>query len=171
MFLQTSDQNFSELNKKMVPNPFEQIHIDGYSPSKPWCAPAALAQLEKSDIADHMPFPTVEELDNEIDFWPDSVNPFHSNLPISISDDKVNPDQVNTLATSVIPQTSTSTSIPALIQSHSKLYFISHKLPNNERKEWRLIQVNLDKSMRDRPQCLQDGNFYCHFYIQHPKRY
>ena len=82
--IQTSDQNFSELNKKMASNPYEKIHIDGYSPSQPWCAPAALAQLEKMDIAQYPPFPSVEELDNEIDNWPDSVNPFFNFDPTPI---------------------------------------------------------------------------------------
>ena len=157
--INTSDRNFSELNKKMVSNPYEKIRIDGYSPSQPWCAPAAYAKLEKMDPIQYPTFPTVEELDNEIDNWPDSVNPFIPSDPTPIQQNNTVPDQDSIPALPAITQTPLSLSLPALIRSHSKLYFISHKQPNSERKEWKLIQVNLDLSMKNRPQCLQDGKF------------
>ena len=166
--ISSSDQIFSELNKKTIEHPFEQIHIDGYSPSKPWCAPAAVAQLENTDTSQApLAFPTVEELDNEIDFWPESNNPFTDTTPVFESDTNVGPDQVSTLNTTAIQHPPLSSLLPALIRSISKLFFISFKLDNQDRREWKLMQVDLDKSMKLRPSCLQDGSFLCYFYLLH----
>ena len=166
--INSSDQIFSELNKKTVPNPYEHIHIEGFNPSKPWCAPAAVAKLENTgDYEAPMAFPTVEELDNEIDSWPESNNPFTDNTPVFGTNTEADLDHVSTLNTSAIPQPPLHSFIPSLIQSESKLFFISHKLPEQDRKEWRLVQVDLTKSMKLRPSCLQDGSFLCDFYVLH----
>jgi hypothetical protein len=65
-----------------------------------------------------------------------------------------------------VPNTSSlSTSI---VKSNDRLFFISHEIPNSNRREWRLVRVNLEESMALRPTCLNDGRYLVEFYIIHP---
>jgi hypothetical protein len=73
--LQTSDHIFGKLDKKLSTNPYAIADIEGFTPSKPWTAPAALANIkEAKDEA--QTFPTVTEMDATYDSWPESGNPF-----------------------------------------------------------------------------------------------
>jgi hypothetical protein len=42
-------------------------------------------------------------------------------------------------------------------------------LPNQTRREWKLVQLDFAQSMAKSPSCLHDGNFIMNFYICHPK--
>lgn len=174
--IDTSDQIYSEFNKKVVQNPFEVIRIKGYNEAQPWAAPAASAQLHQVEM---IPFPTVEELDNEYDSWPDSYNPFspsvHHIMDKDTTDDTlVHPDQVNKTDMTMQafptldPSNDLSSFIASIIQSSDKLLFISYKQNNETRREWKLVQIDFDTSISNRPTCLQDGIFFVIFYIEHP---
>ena len=183
---ESSDHIFSELNKKSIENPFSRAHIQGYQPVKPWeTAAAATAQLTSSDTPDLPPFPSVEQLDSEYDSWPESGNPFStdkssdhiSSLGNDVmdsqhdishhSDDNTNTYQALPIITPA--PLSFSTLIQSIIMSDDKLFFISYQLPNESRREWKLVQLDFELSIRQYPTCLQDGKFIFNFLIEHPK--
>ena len=202
--IQSSDQIFSEFNKKTLPNPFKEAHIEGYTPATPWASSAAAAHshLESSQPSPSMiasdtaieAFPTVEDLDEEFDSWPELSNPFspttvviensqgtsghntatcHSSATISGTDNTTYSSPASITANntasinSSIPQFSSL--IQQIIKSDDKLFFISYKKPNEQRREWKLVQLDFKQSMLKSPQCLQDGIFIMNFMIQHPK--
>ena len=57
---------------------------------------------------------------------------------------------------------------PKIIQSSSKLFFISHRVPGCSQQEWSLVQVALKDSLKLHPHGLQDGKFLVEFYMCHP---
>jgi hypothetical protein len=52
------------------------IGIEGYVPSQTWSPAAATTQLNLVLLEDIPPFPTLQELDNNFDGWPELGNPF-----------------------------------------------------------------------------------------------
>eukprot|EP00978_Attheya_sp_CCMP212_P035800 scaffold157897_cov33-Attheya_sp.AAC.1 len=54
-----------------------------------------------------------------------------------------------------------------IIKSKDKLFFITYSRPDKHRKEWKLVQLDFECSMKLYPNCLQDGKFIVNFYIQH----
>ena len=60
-----------------------------------------------------------------------------------------------------------STLFQQIIQSRNRLFFVSHSIGTASSREWRLVRVNLDKSMATNPTCMQDGQFLVEFYILH----
>ena len=73
--LECLDHVFRSINKPVVQHPYELASIKGFDPVKPWSTAKAALAITKPEI---ILFPTVEELDNEIDSWPDSISPFIS---------------------------------------------------------------------------------------------
>ena len=59
--------------------------------------------------------------------------------------------------------------IQSIIQSNDKLFFIAYNCPNENRKEWKLVQLDFSQSMKKHSSCLQDGKFIVNFLIMHPK--
>jgi hypothetical protein len=190
----SSDQIYSEFNQKIIDNPFSQAYIKGYNPTKPWeAAAAALSELCVPDtFIDIQHFPSIEELDATYDSWPESGNPFTPTIssdadlscttPISSQSRSSmdNTDHItnhSSLTPSPILNASTLPSsiqqFPSLIQSiiasDDKLFFISYKISNQVRREWKLVQLDFSQSMLKSPSCLQDGKFIMNFLIQHPK--
>jgi hypothetical protein len=53
-----------------------QTSVEGYEPAQPWGAPAATAGAQFASALNMPPFPTVQDLDNEFDGFPESGNPF-----------------------------------------------------------------------------------------------
>ena len=56
--------------------------------------------------------------------------------------------------------------IAEIIQSDDKLFFINHI--NSGRKEWNLVQVNLEKTFAHNPHVFSDGKFLVEYYVAHP---
>jgi hypothetical protein len=178
--IQSSDRIFGELDKKLSNNPYAVADIDGFLPSQPWAAPAALACVKEAQHA-ATPFPTVAEMDATYDSWPESGNPFVTDTESSALGQSQrgstrlglkhhdNPDQVVTLNTLAgIPASRPfSQTISDIVRSEDKLFFIAHSPTNETRKEWKLVQIDFDKSMQLHPSCLQDGKFLVNFLIQH----
>jgi hypothetical protein len=164
--IQSSDQAFGDLQKKTISNPYKLIGLDGYEASRPWSAPAAASQVQLA-VLNHIPdFPTVEELENEFDGWPESGNPFVDReiMTPAVPVEKVK-DGVLSLSTSI----RTKSSIVAdLVRSEDKLFFIAYSQEKSqERKEWKLVHVDFRRSLRQYPNCLQDGRFLIEFFIEH----
>jgi hypothetical protein len=181
--LQQSDRAFGELDKKLSDNPYAVADIDGFVPSQPWAAPAALATVREAELG-AMNFPTVEELDADYDSWPESGNPFSTVLESSLSGQpprgsgqatgrKQQPDadhtgHLHSLHTAMRPASHNFAHvIKDIIKSQDRLFFIAHSHSNETRKEWKLIQVDFDTSMQLHPSCLQDGKFLVNFLILH----
>jgi hypothetical protein len=188
--LETSDQLFGNLNKKPLDHPYQGADIRGYTPATPWAAaPAAVAELKSSGNHEEIPvFPTVETLDNEIDSWPESINPFKQssgddehqsdintgashtsaiNTPTDYRSDQQHPSALLSPLSSIKP--SFAHLLRSIISSQHKLFFIKYKSQSdNARIEWKLITINMEASMSKHPQCLQDGHFIADFFIQHP---
>ena len=75
--VEASDQAFGDLYRKTVSNPYRLIGLQGYEASQPWSAPASMLQVDTAHIRNvPPPFPSVQELDDEFDGWPESGNPF-----------------------------------------------------------------------------------------------
>jgi hypothetical protein len=168
--IQSSDQAFGDLQKKTISNPYRLVGLDGYSPSQPWAAPAALSQVGLAISQDVPAFPTVEELDNEYDGWPESGNPFINRdiLTPAAPNPRVQ-DGIMSLSTTVqTPMLTKSSIIADLVRSEDRLFFIAYAKENNqERREWKLARVNFQQSLQQHPHCLQDGRFLMEFFIEH----
>jgi hypothetical protein len=164
--IQSSDRSFGDLNKKTILNPYKLIGLEGYEASQPWAAPAAASKIHLAVLDDTPEFPTVKELDNEFDGWPESGNPF---IDREISTPAAPLESVtdNVLALSTTIRTK-STIVADLVRSEERLFFISYAPEQNqERKEWKLVQINFHKSLQQYPNCLQDGRFLIEFFIEH----
>jgi hypothetical protein len=161
--IHSSDQAYSDLNKKTTLQPYKIIGIEGYLPAQPWGAPAAAAKLNLAALEDVPPFPSLQELDYEYDGWPESGNPFiERETPAT---PKPNPNEIMTLPVTI---RSFSTVIADILKSEDKLCFISYsQMRSQKRKEWKLIRVDLKPSLQQHPRCLQDGRFLVEFFIEH----
>jgi hypothetical protein len=74
--MESSDHNFRNLHKKTVPDPYRIVGLEGYEPSQPWSTSKHATQL-KLALLNNMPsFPTLQDLDNEFDGWPETGNLF-----------------------------------------------------------------------------------------------
>jgi hypothetical protein len=193
--LHSSDQIYSEINKKIIKNPFSRAFIEGYTPTKPWeAAAAAMLQISQSteDSSIIPEFPPVEQLDAKYDSWPESGNPFtptiyfkHDDISTASSSSQSKESSSNTDPiihnTSVTPNLTSNATLnhgsiqpfPSLIQSiissNDKLFFITYNLPNQSQKEWKIVQLDFNQSMKKYSNCLQDGKFIMNFLIEHPK--
>ena len=111
-------------------------------------------------------FPTCQELDNEFDGWPESGNPLVEDSRIP----EPTPPSIIIDNTAVLHATirSPATIIADLVRSEDQLFFVAYAPQRSqERKEWKLVRINLEKSLQHHPQCLQDGRFLAEFYIEH----
>jgi hypothetical protein len=139
------------------------VGLEGYEPSQPWSAPAAAVRLNLALLDEIPPFPTLQELDNKFDGWPESGNPFVDREVLTPAGPVKNailalPTSIKTIATIVTD----------LIRSEDKLYFIAYSQQRSQtRKEWKLVRVDFQKSLQQYPSCLQDGRFLVEFFIEH----
>ena len=60
-----------------------------------------------------------------------------------------------------------------ILASRDKLFFVSHSIPGSGVREWALVRIDLQLSIKAHPTALQDGVFLAQFYTCHPadKRY
>ena len=59
--------------------------------------------------------------------------------------------------------------VASLLSSIDRLFFISHRVPGSGVTEWSLVRVAMRDSLREHPNCTQDGRFLVDFYTCHPK--
>jgi hypothetical protein len=177
--VKSSDYQFGNLNKGIVSNPYENASISEFEPAKPWAAPAAYADITME------PFPSISEMDAEYDSWPESGNPFlHEDTAFTAGQTQKAPamtagytnlnssDQAaSTLSLQLLPTLTASRPfsqfVSDIIRSNDKLFFIPHSPPNQSRREWKLVQIDFQATMRLHPSCLQDGKFLVQYFIEH----
>jgi hypothetical protein len=58
--------------------------------------------------------------------------------------------------------------VAAIIQSTDRLFFVLHKIGNNNAWKWHLSQLAFMDSMALYPLCMLEGRFLFEFYIWHP---
>jgi hypothetical protein len=124
----SSDTRFSNLNKESISEPYKLIGLERYQPAQPWAAKLNLAEIT------HIPrFPTVQEMDDEFDGFPESGNPFvnreHS-TPTTLSKNK---DSV-IIALSAHIRTKT-TIIADVVASEDKLFFIAYSQYRDQQRK------------------------------------
>jgi hypothetical protein len=111
-------------------------------------------------------FPTHQELDNEFDAWPKSGNPFiqdSTSQSVQIPSEIINDD----IVTLTSPIRTKSSIIADLVGSEDKLFFIAYSQQRQQtHKEWKLVRVNFEQSLKEHPHCWQDGRFLVEFYIK-----
>jgi hypothetical protein len=111
--------------------PYKIVGLDGYEPSQPWSAPAAAARLNLGLLDEIRPFPTLQELDNEFDGWPESGNSFINREILTLAGPVE--DAILALPTSIKTKV---TIVADLIKSEDKLYFIPYSQERSQtRKE------------------------------------
>jgi hypothetical protein len=164
--IQSSDQAFGDLQKKTISNPYKLAGLEGYDAAQPWSAPAAMSQINLA-VSNNIPeFPTVQEMDDEFDAWPESGNPFiNRDLTTPAMPIESNPNKISTFTSSM----RTKSSIVAdIIRSEDRLFFMAYSQSRSQdRKEWKLVRVDFQRSLQQHPTCLQDGRFLVDFFIEH----
>jgi hypothetical protein len=111
-------------------------------------------------------FPALQHLDNEFDGWPESGNPFINRQTITPAIQRTSNDNNIPVLPNLVR--TKSTIIADLIRSEDKLFFIAYSQERSQRrKEWKLVRIDLKKSLQQHPSCLQDGQFLAEFFIEH----
>ena len=191
----TSDQNFASLDKKTQESPYQMLGIRNYEPAQPFSthAAAALSHISPQNperisnvnfsafVDINPPFPSCNQLDQEIGFSEDqnkiNISPptsspeaYSSNVTRAHPVTTAIPTPSNTTPQSALTASHAALgySITSLLQSQSKLYFISYNPSNCDRKEWKLISIDVEASISKHPTCFQTGKFLANFFIQHP---
>ena len=141
------DTSFSQIHRPIKKHPYMNIGIDNTNDNRS-------NALVLFPVQDQYNFPSIFDLNNEL----------VSNYP---PDDIAIPNPV--LLTDNTNQPTLLQSINNLIQSEDKLYFVIYSLPNSQRREWKLVRVNMEETFRENPIATQDGRFLCEFLICHPE--
>lgn len=162
------DKQFSQIHRPIGKSPFIDASIKGFAPSQPFQIPVQFASVEP---AASLYWPSVSELNDELFPFPwepgeeESVLEEYENHDVSAvmyngpaRPEPFTPQQhlhdIGSLAS-------------AIVQSSSKLFFISYSIDDSSRQEWRLVRIAFADSISLHPQCLQDGRFLVEFYILH----
>ena len=116
------------------------------------------------------PFPSISELDEE---YNDSITSNNN----EIDDIEETNDLDDEIARTIKPEsnqmsnesfTDISVLLPKIINSDDKLFFISHNFTGQDRKEWKVVQIDSKTTMALNPNVLKDGKFLVNILIQHP---
>jgi hypothetical protein len=177
------DSRFGKLNKPLSDDAYKAAGIDGYLPPQPFVA-SRRATFSDDDLpqssshvsaASHLidfgvdddgveilHFPTLWELNSELGLCDEStLDTFlDDHSPLAAAD-------APTLTT-VTPTPTASQLAAKLVASTARLFFISWKAPGSSRREWHLVQAQLDSSLSLNPGCLHNGKYLVHFFIIHP---
>ena len=118
-------------------------------------------------------FPSVEELNKELNYHKESINPDHCKhqvLEISASINNIakidHLSQHSSDTSNLCGTTTASFLLSKIITSEDRLFFINRE--NKGRTEWTLVQVDLQTSLEQNPSLAIDCKYFVHYYIQHP---
>ena len=176
MPLDGADNRYGQLYKPIQSHPFSDAGIKGFEPIQPFKLPSndndpSSNFLAAGNIQDFH-WPTLSELNDEFSPFPwtndserDHVLGGNScaTVPILYNGPAPPAPQAGSRG---LP--SPETILAGIVQSMDKLFLIAHSIGTNHAKEWRLVRVSFEDSLRLRPSCLQDGRFLLDFYILHP---
>jgi hypothetical protein len=189
--LSGADEAYSKINKPTSDNPFSEAGLhgyEGYDLAEPWQIRnqyMSFAQHIPNLIFDVQPFPTVQELNDELfQITLSGSNKELVNTPPIDSSDYNNSTSINNVVASDQPTlvedtnkhnqeyslpTSISLLMSKIISSEDKLFFIRHKIPSLHRTEWCVVQVDFQQSLEKNPLALTNGRVLVKFLISHPK--
>ena len=175
------DNQFGQLNKPLSTEAYKEAGIEGFVPPQPIqfpgrqsfddadipsnVAPAAHNTTHLIDFKDpDLHFPTLWELNQELELWDnDDVDKWiDDQQPVQSTETPI-------FATKISPIPTASRLAGAIVRSRSRLFFISWKQPHLVRREWHLVQVQLDSSISLNPTCLESGKYLVNFFICHPR--
>lgn len=181
--LETSDNQFSQLYKKIREDPFLEAGIRGYEPPQPFQVDFLSAD---SSSLPSFHWPTLSELNDEVysSFEPrpqsssdGTIDMFREDqvdeYPLFYTGPPPSPPATNTNSPGTTIHTgasppSLSDLVVSIIGSNDKLFFVSISIHASNVREWRLARVNLQRSTSLHSSCLQDGKFLMEFYTCHP---
>jgi len=167
------DNRYGQLHRPISPAAYKNAGIKGFVPTQPMQTMHVSCLATGASDPDIIHFPTLSELNAELDDWDDAeYNSIFSDSSLCIDVEAFSaqslapPPPQETPSDPPVPTISELTS--KLIASKDKLYFIAHRIPGSTVSEWCLVQINLRDSARQHPPCLQDGKFLADFYVCHP---
>ena len=151
------DSSYSQIHKSIKTHPYMEAGIDGFDSTK--TSPIANMIYIKPSIS--LPFPSLEELNREMGIFSDEIQ--------STSETFIKPAQSFQVKISPkLKQPHLSSIISDMIQSNDKLFFIVYTDPHTSYREWKLVRVDLVKSISANPDAITDGKFLVEYLIQHP---
>ena len=167
------DTRYSQIYKEIIPNPFADAGIEGFTPPQPFQTDMSFARVgthsdfvwpSLADFNDELGW--FETVDADIDYSDAYVDSLVDAALVGYTGPPPAPPLVDPQPPS-IPHISSL--VASIIASADKLFFISHKIGiDGKILEWQLVRVELKESMALHPACLQDGRFFVDFYILHP---
>jgi hypothetical protein len=105
--IDSSDYNFGNLHKKTVLDPYRILGLEGYESSQPWSTSKDAAQLKVALLDDMPSFPTLKELDNEFDGWPESGNLFIDSQTMTPKNQRTSNESDTLVLPNLVPTKST----------------------------------------------------------------
>ena len=167
-----SDHAYSEIHKEIRHTRYKSAGISE--------EPAKMAPLQLNDtpelqvLANQMsvtlpPFPSLSDLNIQYSSGMEELYEQNEETEGSFSNSQALPR--NSQKTNVEPtqlQTELTILVPRIISSTDKLFFIAHSYSGQQRKEWKLVQLDFSETMRLNPQSITNGRFLVNFLIAHP---
>ena len=167
-----SDHAYSEIHKEIRHTRYKSAGISE--------EPAKMAPLQLNDtpelqvLANQMsvtlpPFPSLSDLNMQYSSGMEELYEQNEETEGSFSNSQALPR--NSQKTNAEPtqlQTELTILVPRIISSTDKLFFIAHSYSGQQRKEWKLVQLDFSKTMRLNPQSITNGRFLVNFLIAHP---
>lgn len=180
------DTRYGQLNRPLSEDAYKAAGIKGFLPPQPIAFPKKVRFADDHIPGSPSPLASIDSSNNLIDFGHDGDDealhfPTLSELndEINISCDTEYDDMIEDLSpfdSATIPTLAAATPLPSaanlaakLVSSTSRLFFISWCQPASCRREWHLVQVQLDASLSLNPDCLHNGRYLVNFFIIHPK--
>lgn len=162
------DSRFSQLYKEIIPNPFADAGVEGFTPPQPFQTGVSFARVGTS--SDFM-WPSLADFNAELcdDDWTAAYADHLVNeaLVSYTGPPPAPPAAPDSAPTDAVPPTPSL--VASIIASLDKLFFVAVKIGSGcDVSEWRLVRVALADSLALYPSCLQDCRFLVDFYILHP---
>jgi hypothetical protein len=167
--LNGADNQYSQINKTILDNPYIQAGIKGFTPPTPCWVPSNFLSAN-TGLGFH--WRTLAEL-NE-DLFPCHWD-LDTDLPEHQDDDEAMPSPgfymgppPSTPSYSAPDVPPTDVLAQRIITSQDRLFFISHAIGSGDVCKWHLVRVAFEATMSLYLSCLVDGRYLVDFYLPHP---
>jgi hypothetical protein len=167
--LDGANNQYSQINKKILDNPYIQAGIKGFTPPTPFRVPS---NFLSADTGLRFHWPTLTELNKDLFLchWD-----FDTNLPEHQDDNEAIPSPGFYTGPPPSTLTYSAPDIPPInvlaqriITSQDRLFFISHAIGSGDVREWHLVRVAFEATMSLYLPCLVDGCYLVDFCLPHP---
>jgi len=164
--LDGADNRYGQLYQPIRADPYKDAGLKGFQPYQPFQASADIALIAPLNNA--FWFPTLAELSNELFPWEPGEE-----IRASLEADSAETLEIYAGIEPVLPPVTPQPSPPsmttlgaAIVDSDDKLFFLAHRIPGSNVKEWCLVRVALSATFAHHPGALQDGRFLVDFYVR-----